>query len=118
MREETPEEREQAEIAAREAAQIGGDQAAAPGQPGEGELDAELDPALRPVYEAGGGEAEGFEQAEELLIEHASHGDEQSAHTVLHDQGIAEEEVPGHADGEPDRERSSEREDEESPSER
>ena len=31
----------------------------------------------RPVYEAGGGESEGFEQAEELLIEHASHGDEQ-----------------------------------------
>ena len=30
---------------------------------------------MRPVYEAGGGEAEGFEQAEEELIEHASHGD-------------------------------------------
>ena len=29
----------------------------------------------RPVEEAGGGEAEGFEQAEEELIEHASHGD-------------------------------------------
>jgi len=29
----------------------------------------------RPVEEAGGGEAEGFEQAEELLEEHATHGD-------------------------------------------
>ena len=30
----------------------------------------------RPVEEAGGGEAEGFEQAEEELVEHASHGDQ------------------------------------------
>ena len=29
----------------------------------------------RPVEEAVGGEAEGFEQAEEQLIEYASHGD-------------------------------------------
>lgn len=29
----------------------------------------------RPLEEAGEGEAEGFEQAEEELIEHASHGD-------------------------------------------
>ena len=29
----------------------------------------------RPVSEAGGGESEGFELAEEELIEHASHGD-------------------------------------------
>jgi hypothetical protein len=33
------------------------------------------DPALQPVEEAGGGVAEGFEQAEEELIENASHGD-------------------------------------------
>jgi hypothetical protein len=32
------------------------------------------DPAMSPVYEAGGGEAEGFEQAEADLIENASHG--------------------------------------------
>lgn len=32
------------------------------------------DPAMRPVYEAGGGEAEGFEQAEADLVENASHG--------------------------------------------
>ena len=35
----------------------------------------DFDPALRPVYEAGGGEQEGFEQAEHDLIENASHGD-------------------------------------------
>jgi hypothetical protein len=33
------------------------------------------DPARQPVEEAGGGEAEGFEQAEQDLIENASHGD-------------------------------------------
>jgi hypothetical protein len=33
------------------------------------------DPAWQPVEEAGGGEAEGFEQAERELIEHAEHGD-------------------------------------------
>ena len=48
---------------------------------------------LRPVLEAGGGEAEGFELAEEELIEHASHGDEQSAHAILHHQGSDEEPV-------------------------
>ena len=30
---------------------------------------------MRPVYEAGGGPAEGFEQAEADLIDNASHGD-------------------------------------------
>jgi hypothetical protein len=33
------------------------------------------DPARQPVEEAGGGVSEGFEQAEEELIENASHGD-------------------------------------------
>ncbi|HEX8103610.1 MAG TPA: hypothetical protein VF533_13425 [Solirubrobacteraceae bacterium] len=33
------------------------------------------DPAFEAVYEAGGGEAEGFEQAEADLIDNASHGD-------------------------------------------
>jgi hypothetical protein len=37
--------------------------------------DAHGDPALEPVYEAGGGEAEGFEAAEDALIENASHGE-------------------------------------------
>jgi hypothetical protein len=33
------------------------------------------DPERRPVEEGGGGESEGFEQAEEALREHAEHGD-------------------------------------------
>jgi hypothetical protein len=37
--------------------------------------DEDLDPAERPVREAGGGEAEGFEQAEDQLVEQAEHGD-------------------------------------------
>ena len=35
----------------------------------------DFDPALRPVYEAGGGVAEGFEQAEADLVDNAQHGD-------------------------------------------
>lgn len=35
----------------------------------------EDDPQWEPVEEAGGGEAEGFEQAERDLVEQASHGD-------------------------------------------
>jgi hypothetical protein len=34
------------------------------------------DPAMDPVYEAGGGEQEGFEAAERDLIENATHGDQ------------------------------------------
>jgi hypothetical protein len=47
--------------------------------------------AMRPGLEAGEGESEGFELAEAELIEHASHGDQQSAHAVLHHQGAREE---------------------------
>lgn len=93
-------ERLQAEQAAAEAAGIGGKAA-------EADEDG-LDPAQRPVVEAGGGEAEGFEQAEDVLIEHASHGDQQSAHAILHDQGIPEEPV-GRENGEADHEHTSER---------
>ena len=35
----------------------------------------DFDPEMRPVYEAGGGEQEGFEQAEHDLIDNAQHGD-------------------------------------------
>jgi hypothetical protein len=41
--------------------------------------------AQRPVDEAGGGESEGFEQAEQELIEHASHGDQHAAAKILAD---------------------------------
>lgn len=56
--------REEAAEAAREAGEIGGR------TPTEGVPDAE-----RPVREGGGGEAEGYEQAEKEHIEGASHGD-------------------------------------------
>jgi hypothetical protein len=55
---------QEASAAAAEAARIGG---VVPS-------DAD-DPAMEPVYQAGGGEQEGFEQAEEELIENATHGD-------------------------------------------
>ncbi len=111
MRHESPQEHEQAELAAREAASIGG----AP--PAADESDEGREESMRPVAEAGGGQAEGFEQAEEMLIAHASHGDERPAHAVLRDEAPVEEELPGRAYGEADRERSSAREDEEPPPE-
>src|SRR4051812_25471407 len=48
--------------------------AEAAGIGGPGVDDAHGDPAMEAVYEAGGGEAEGFEAAEDALIENASHG--------------------------------------------
>jgi hypothetical protein len=93
-------EQEQIDAAAAEAAGIGGVAG-----------DEDLDPAQRPVIESGGGEAEGFEQAEEALIEHATHGDQQSAHAVIHDAGLPEQEGTTEY-GEADSERSSERVDE------
>ncbi len=90
-------EQEQADAAAAEAAGIGG-------VTGE-EI---LDPAQLPVIEGGGGVSEGFEEAERALIEHASHGDQQAAYTILHDQGLPEEQSPTREDSESDHERSSE----------
>lgn len=55
---------DEAAAAAAEAAMIGG--------PAPQDV---ADPAMQPVYEAGGGEQEGFEAAEADLIENASHGD-------------------------------------------
>ena len=55
---------EQEEAAAAEAGAIGGD----PGHQNP-------DPAQQAADEGGGGVAEGFEQAEEALIENATHGD-------------------------------------------
>lgn len=80
MSEEPRWEQNEADAAAAEAGAIGGVAG-----------DEDLDPAERPLVEAGEGEAEGFELAEEELVEHATHGDQQSAHAVLHDQGIDED---------------------------
>lgn len=91
-------EQDETDAAAAEAARIGGVAG-----------DEQLDPAMRPVVEGGGGEAEGFEESEEALIEHASHGDQQSAHAVIHDAGRPEDEGADAEDGEADAARSSER---------
>ncbi|MGH2975686.1 MAG: hypothetical protein ACRDLL_12570 [Solirubrobacterales bacterium] len=72
--------REEEEAAAAEAAKIGGRS----GMEG-------MDEAERASAEHGGGEAEGFEEAEQLLEEEASHGD---AHgDPLRDAGAVEEEL-------------------------
>jgi hypothetical protein len=57
----------------------------------------------RAVEEAGGGESEGFEQAEQELIEHSSHGDEHSPARIMRDaaaESDADEATYGEADEE------------------
>jgi hypothetical protein len=82
---------EEAEAAAAEAAKIGGP---AP----DYSVD---DPAQRPLSEAGEGEAEGFELAEEELIDRASHGDQKH----FPDSDVPPAEEPSDAVyGEPDQE--------------
>lgn len=57
----------------------------------------------RAVEEAGGGESEGFELAEQDLIEHASHGDDHATTKILRDAEPDEEftdSVYGEADEE------------------
>jgi hypothetical protein len=87
-------ERSQEDAAAAEARGIGGRPSSE--QPG---IDAdELDPAQAPLIEAGEGESEGFELAEEELIEHASHGDEHSPWRIHEDASYTEED-PRQNDG-------------------
>jgi hypothetical protein len=57
----------------------------------------------RAVEEAGGGESEGFELAEQELIEHASHGDEHRPSRIMRDAG-SEEETADSVYGEADEE--------------
>lgn len=45
----------------------------------------------RAVEEAGGGEAEGFELAEALLVEHASHGDQHTTSQIGRHAGRSDE---------------------------
>jgi hypothetical protein len=65
--------------AAAEAGAIGGRTSSEP-PPVEG-----VDEAQRPLAEAGEGESEGFEQAEQELVEHASHGDQHAARRAIED---------------------------------
>jgi hypothetical protein len=80
---------DEAEEAAAEAGSIGGP---AP--------DSEGDEATRPVEEAGGGEAEGFEQAERELEEQASHGENRWDPET--DAFTPEQDEPSTVYGEPD----------------
>ena len=95
---------QEAELAAAEAGAIGGrtssDPPPAEGGPSE---------ADRPLVEAGQGEAEGFEQAEAELIEHASHGDQHAARQAIEDAPQASEDDLAQEGGEADHEHSSER---------
>ena len=68
------------------------------------DYDDERDPAQEPVREAGGGEAEGFEEAERELIEHASHGDEHAARKILEDAPDEDEDDRAASSGEADTE--------------
>ncbi|HEU4461456.1 MAG TPA: hypothetical protein VFR75_02570 [Solirubrobacterales bacterium] len=82
---------EEAEAAAAEAARIGGPNP-------DDNVD---DPAQRPVVEGGEGEAEGFELAEEELIDNAEHGDQKR----FPDSDAPPAEEPSSATyGEPDQE--------------
>jgi hypothetical protein len=74
MGHDEPYEDEETRAAAEEARRIGGVAG-----------DEDLDPAQRPLVEGGEGESEGFELAEDDLIEHASHGDEHSARIPYYD---------------------------------
>jgi hypothetical protein len=69
------------------------------------------DPAMAPVYEGGGGEAEGFELAERDLIRNATEGELDGTDRILEDAGEAEAEEDRGVYGEPDEEHSSEDED-------
>jgi hypothetical protein len=97
--------REEADRAAAEAARIGGSPSSEP-SPASSE---DLDEAQRPLVEAGQGEAEGFEQAESELIEHASRGDQHAVRHAIEDAPTEADDARTSPGGEADEERSSER---------
>ncbi len=75
--------REEAAAAAEEAGEIGGDPGIEPGYKHDPDRPGiPRDEEMAPVYEAGGGYAEGFEQAEAMLEERATnpHGPSPMAH--------------------------------------
>jgi hypothetical protein len=101
-------ERSQEDAAAEEARGIGGRPSSE--EPG---IDAgELDPAQAPLIEAGEGESEGFELAEQELIEHASHGDEHSAGRIIQDASDQDEDARQSDGAQADEEHTSEGPDE------
>lgn len=96
---------EEAERAAADAARIGGNPSSQP------ERQDQIDEAQRPLEEAGEGEAEGFEQAQQELIEHASHGDQHAARRAIEDAPLESDDARAAEDAEADVEHSSERDD-------
>ena len=60
------------------------------------------------MAEAGQGDAEGFEQAEDELIEHASHGDQHGASQAIEDAPQTSDDERAAEGGEADHEHSSE----------
>jgi len=65
----------------------------------EHDLDARRREERRAVEEAGGGESEGFELAEQELIEHSSHGDSHATSKIMRDAaGEGEGEVDDEQD--------------------
>ena len=94
--------REEADRAAAEAARIGGRPSSDPPP------NSPADEAERPLVEAGEGEAEGFEEAERELAEHATHSDQHAARRAIQDAPIEDSDDARAADaGEADEERSS-----------
>lgn len=94
----------QEDAAAAEAAAIGGRVSSEP-EP----VDGAPDEASRPLADAGQGEAEGFEQAEQELIEHASHGDRHAARQAIEDAPDEPDDLRAASGGEADAEHSAER---------
>jgi hypothetical protein len=95
---------EEAQAAAAEARNIGG-------RPTRDlEEDMPHDPAMDPVYEAGGGESEGFEMAEEELREHSEQGPAKPEVQVrVREEDLSEEENRSESYGEPDEETNQDR---------
>jgi hypothetical protein len=71
--------------------------------------DEPADPRMQAVIEAGGGVAEGFEQAEALLVDHATLGGLDATDRILRDAGAPEQFNEHGVYGEADEERTSER---------
>ena len=67
--------------------------------------DEPIDPAMAPVIEAGGGVAEGFEQAEAALVENAEEGRPDATDVIEEDAGAPESEPDRGVYGDADHER-------------
>ncbi len=104
---------EDEDVVAQEAGRAAGEAGAIGGSPTSEPPPAEdVDESQRPLAEAGQGEAEGFEQSERALIEHASHGDQHAARKAIEDAPDETDDARAAEGGEGDFERSSEHENE------